>query len=790
VTFTAGSFVGAPVVRIEDPALLGGRGNYIDNLQIPGVLTLTFVRSPIAHARIERIDVEAARSMPGVVGVYTAADLGLEPFAPVPLNPDFNRPPLAVDKVRFVGDAVVAVVATSKAAAADAAELVEIDYDPLDVVVDMEAALAPDAPLLFDHTESNIVAGMRAAAGADVLADADVVVRGRFENQRIAVVPMEGSAIAVIPGDVDDGLLPEGAEHDLTVYLGCQGPHAGAGAVAKTFDLDPKRVRVIAPNIGGSFGAKRFDVEGVVAVKLALMLDRPVRWVETRSENMLAMGHGRGQVQYVEMGFKRDGSITGMHCRIVGDAGAYVSIGAILPGLMTRIMAQGVYDIPRIAYDYAVVATNTTPMGAYRGAGRPEATAFLERIMNLAADELGIDPVQLRRQNLIDPFAASFVTKMGANYDSGDYELSLDTALEAADYDALRAEQAERRTRGDVRQLGIGLCVYVEITGGSGSVEEYADVELGPDGKVVAKVGTSAHGQGHLTAYSQIVGDKLMLPFDDIQIIQSDTALVAKGNGTGGSRSLFAGGSAVLRASATMLEQAERVAADLLEAAPEDVQLTADGTFAVAGVPSRSVSWQEIADHAAERGERIMASEHFIAGGATFPFGAHVAVVEVDTQTGQVTPYRHFAVDDCGPVVNPLLAAGQVHGGLASGISQALWEQYVYDEYGNPLTSTLAEYGIPSAAELITYDAIHTVTLSPHNDLGAKGIGESATIGSTPAVQNAVVDALRPLGVRHIELPCTPQRVWEAIEDARRGTVAETWRTPPAAFDDLPVDPR
>ena len=454
-----------------------------------------------------------------------------------------------------------------------------------------------------------------------------MIVRGRFENQRVAVVPMEGAAIAVIPGDDGDG-------HQLTVYLGCQMPHMNRGGLAGNFGLEPDTVRLIAPHVGGSFGAKHWAPEDIVAVRVALELDRPVKWVETRSENMIAMPHGRGQVQYLELGLRHDGTIVGLRCRVVGDAGAYGGFGGMLAFGPTRMMSQGVYRIPKIGYDVAVVATNLAPMGAYRGAGRPEAAAMLERILDMAAVELGMDPVELRRRNFLQPDEFPYSTVTGVTYDVGDYDAALTEALRIAGYDELRAEQAARRERGDTRLLGIGVSAYVEITAG-GSSSEYSEVEVHPDGSATVKAGTSAHGQGHATAYSQLVSGELGIPIEQIRFVQSDTALIPRGGGTGGSRSLQLGGSAALEASRAVLERARSLAADLLEAAPEDI-VVADGTFGVAGVPSRAVSWAEISTRATDEGLPLVAEHDFVQTGASFPFGAHVSVVEVDTDTGRV----------------------------------------------------------------------------------------------------------------------------------------------------------
>ncbi|MDQ6839725.1 MAG: molybdopterin-dependent oxidoreductase, partial [Actinomycetota bacterium] len=469
--FVAGSLAGKPVRRVEDGALLTGRGTYVDNLRVPGELRATFVRSPFAHAEIRSVDIAAAARMPGVIAVYTAETLDVPAWAGmVQLHPDVVRPPLAAGRVNFVGDTVAVVISESAAQGVDAAELVEVDYHPLPAAVDMEAALEPGAPLQFAKVPGNLVAGTRDAAGASVLDEADVVVRGRFENQRVAVVPMEGSAVLAVPGGtgaaVEAGTSPA---HDLTVHLACQMPHAAQAQLAGLFDIPRERVRVVTPDVGGAFGAKHLCAEAIVAVAAARVLGRPVRWVETRSENMVSMPHGRGQVQYIELGLKRDGTIVGLHCRIIGDAGAYAGFGGMLPGMMTRMMASGVYKIPRISFDVAVALTNTTTMGAYRGAGRPEAAAFVERIMDLAADELNMDPAELRRRNLIGAGDFPHTTVTGAHYDSGDYAAALAEALRLSDYDDLRAEQVHRRQNQDRLQLGIGLSVYVEITGSGGS---------------------------------------------------------------------------------------------------------------------------------------------------------------------------------------------------------------------------------------------------------------------------------------------------------------------------------
>jgi carbon-monoxide dehydrogenase large subunit len=775
-----GSLLGNAVRRVEDPDILFGRARYVDDLDVPGAVHLVFVRSTVAHAGLRAVDTTAAARLPGVVGVFTAADLDV-PVTPelMVVNPDCSRPPLAKDKVRFVGDIVAVVAAETRTAGVDAAEHVVVDYEPLPAVVDPEAATEPDAPLLFETLGTNVASGSREPGDDDPLAGAETVVRGRFENQRMAVVPIEGNALAVIPGDAADS-------YDLTAYVATQMPHAWRNQAVDLFGFEPGRVRVVAPHVGGAFGGKVGMVaEHIVAVGLALRLRRPVKWVESRSENLVAMPHGRGQVQYIELGLRHDGTIVGLRCRIMGDGGAYAGFGGGLAGWTTKLMAQGPYRIPRIGYDVATVVTNTTPMGAYRGAGRPEAAAFLERILDMAADELGLDPAEIRRRNFLPPDAFPHRTLMGATYDSGDYDAALTEALRLAGYDELRAEQAERRSRRDATLLGIGLAVYVEVTAGGNSAE-WSSVEVGRDGAVTVKAGTSAHGQGHATAFSMLVADRLRIPLEAVRFVQSDTAVVPTGGGTGGSRSLQVGGSAVAEAAEAVVAAGRALAARLLEASEGDIVLSEDGRLGVAGVPARALSWADLAVAGEEQGTPLVAEQDFTQEGATFPFGVHLAVVEVDTETGLVRPVRHVAVDDCGRVLNPLLVAGQQHGGIAQGVAQALWEAVTYDEDGNPLTATLADYGIPSAAELPSFEASSTETPTPLNPLGAKGIGEAGSVGSMPAVQNAVIDALSHLGIRHLDPPLTPERVWRAMRAASEGALSSPWRPPPDVFERLP----
>jgi carbon-monoxide dehydrogenase large subunit len=652
-----------------------------------------------------------------------------------------------------------------------------VDIEPLQTYVDAEAALAADAEEIFPGHGSNQALVIVDKPRTD-LSTADLVVRGRYVNQRMAVVPMEPDCCAA---EVD-------ADGRLTFWASTQMPHGLHGQLAGALGMEPAQIRVVTPQVGGGFGGKAgIHAEYTVVAAAARRTGRPVVWVPPRSDDMKALPHSRGQIQYAELGCTSDGDFTGLRVRLVGDAGAYPTIGAFLPG-GTRRMAQGTYAFPTIEFDVAVAVTNTTPMGAYRGAGRPEATALLERLVDQAALELDIDPIEIRRRNFLGDDVFPFHTLTGNTYDSGRYGFPLDRAAEAAGYDDLRAEQARRREAGDETLLGIGVAAYVEITAGGGA-EEFGAVEVHADGTATIYAGTQSHGQGHQTAYAMLVADQTGIPVEQITLIDGDTDRVRTGGGTGGSRSLQLGGSAVQGATEAMVTKAKQLAARLLEADEADIVVdTAAGTIGVAGVPAQALTWGDLAAKAGESGEQLAGEFDFHQDGATFPFGAHIAVVEVDSGTGKVRLVRHVAVDDCGTVLAPLLVEGQQHGGIAAGVGQALFEEVRFDEDGNPVTSYLADYAIPSAAELPSFEVHSTETPTPLNPLGAKGIGEAATIGATPAVQNAVIDALAHLGVRHIDLPCTPERVWAAIRDARAGTLADPWSEPPDVFARLRAD--
>ena len=761
-TLTPGSILGHAVRRREDPRLITGMGRYVDDIQPEKCLHVTFVRSTLAHAAIRTVDVGAAAAAPGVVAVLTAADLGLPPRVGFPMVPAaLARPPLAVGHVRFVGEPVALVVAESPGEAVDAAQLVGLDLEPLDVVVDAEAARHAGSALLFPAHGSNVANHIASRADADVLAGAEVTIRGRFVNQRLAPVPMEPEAILVVP-----------EAGRLLVWATSQAPFGLRAAMASSLGMAPDEIRVVVGDMGGGFGAKAgARPELIVIAAAARKLGRPVKWIETRSENMVGMTHGRGQVQEVELGATRDGRLVGLRARVVADIGAYPGIAMLLP-FLTGQMASGVYAIPAIDYEADCVVTNTTPLGAYRGAGRPEAAAMVERAMDMLAVELGIDAADLRRRNLIAPDTFPHTTAGGATYDSGEYERALDKVLEISAYRELRAQQARRRERGERLQFGIGLSVYVEVTA-VGIGPEWGAVRIETDGTATVRCGTTSFGQGHETSLAQIAAEQLGLPLESVLVIQSDTDAVERGSGTVGSRSMQHGGSAVHQAARAVRDKARDLASHLLEASPEDIVFVG-GAVGVAGVPERALSWADLAAAAGDRKnlpegmEPGLAADADFAGDGSYPFGAHCAVVEVDTETGDARLVRFFAVDDCGRIINPLLAEGQVHGGIAQGIGQAMLEEVIFDDQGTPRTGSMVDYLIPSIGEVPEVVTATTETPSPNNPLGAKGIGESGTIGSTPAIQNAVVDALSHLGVRHIDMPLTPERVWAALAAAKQ----------------------
>jgi carbon-monoxide dehydrogenase large subunit len=761
------SILGNRVLRREDPKFLTVGGTYVADLDLPGSLYLSFVRSSMAHARIAAVDVSGAQAMTGVIGVYTNEDLGLARLPAIMgmTNAAMTPTVLASEIVRYVGEPIVAIVAETREIAADAMERVVVEYDPLSVVIDPVEA-RKDEVLLFPQAGTNTAFALDFGGDESLFDDCEVVVEQDLTNQRVAPCPLEVRSVA--------GLMT--GDGRLEFHASTQAPHGVRDTLASSLGIEPDMVHVVTPDVGGGFGAKASVYpEEIVVGWCAQRLGRPIRWTETRSESMLGLGHGRGQVQHVKIGGTPDGIVKAYRIEVLQDSGAYPGIGAVLP-FMTRVMTSGPYKIPRAECASISVVTNSTPTTAYRGAGRPEATAAIERAMDLFAREIAMDPAELRRRNLIDKEEFPYTTPVETVYDIGDYHLALELALEVAGYDDLRSEQERRRASGDVRQLGIGLSCYVEITNGMPN-GEFGAVEVRPDGKVIVRTGTSPHGQGHVTAWSMLVAEQMGIPIEDIEVIHGDTDIVPRGAGTMGSRSLQAGGAAVNQAAVDVVEKAKDLAADLLEADRDDIVLDkSSGRFHVVGTPALARSWADLAKAAvAKDGNPLFAEVDLASPGPTFPFGTHISVVEVDTETGKVTLLRHIAVDDAGKILNPLLAEGQVHGGIAQGVAQALLEEVVYDLDGNPLTSTLADYSFISAAELPSFETRFTETPTPVNALGAKGIGESGTIGATPAVHNAVCDAVAHLGVRHIDMPTTPMRVWGAIQEVgiAAGTATE-----------------
>ena len=746
---TSTSILGNPVLRREDDALVRGQGRYVANVPLEAALHAHFVRSTVAHGTIESIQVDDARAMPGVVAVYTVADLGLDD-RPVLMGfypAEMKRPFLARDRVRFVGEPIAVVVAESPYLAADAAEMVWADIESLPPVLGQSAALDGEN-LLFPDIGHNVAFRNSVEDPID-FSGYEVVVTEDVVNSRVAAVSIEPRVVAA---GIEDGRL--------TCWASSQGAHNFRKSVTDLLGIEDEDLRVFVQDIGGGFGAKGItSEEEVMVVHLARKLGRAMRWTETRTENLTGHVHGRAQEQKVTIAGTRDGDIQAYRLDVLQDCGAYPRFGAFLPEF-TRQMASGVYDIERVEVEYISVVTTTTPVCAYRGAGRPEATAAIERAVDLFAAEIGMDPAEVRRRNLPGPEAFPFTNGTGTVYDSGEYEMVLDAVLEASNYADLRAEQQRRRAAGDIRQLGIGICTYVEITGFGGS--EYGEVSLQADGTVLAVTGSTPIGTGHHTTWAMIVADRLGVPLEAVTVFHGDTDRVPSGQLTGGSRSVQIAGSSMGDAADKLIALARDAAADMLEAAPDDLVLDRErGAFHVAGTPSASRSWAEIAG---ETAEPLVGHSDFVQAGATFPFGAHIAVVEVDTETGHTTVERIVAVDDAGIIINPLLAAGQIHGGLAQGIAQALLEEIRYDEDGNPQTSNLADYTAISMMEVPTYERSFTETPTPHNPLGAKGIGEAGSIGSTAAVQSAVVDALTPFGIRHLDMPLTPERIWSALQ--------------------------
>jgi carbon-monoxide dehydrogenase large subunit len=777
---------GQRMLRKEDARLLTGEAQYVDDLHIPGALWMAMVRSPFAHARIGNIDTSAAAAMPGVRHVFTGPDLRDGWAAPMPcawpVTDDMKAPdhwPVALGKACHVGDIVAVVVADSRYAAADAVDAVVVDYDPLEAVVEIEDA-ASDRRVIHDDLGTNRsytwTLSPDPAAVDRAFAEAAHVVSERYVHQRLIPVAMETRGVAVVPG-VYGG--------DMTLYSSTQIPHILKVMVAATCGVPEHKVRVVAPAVGGGFGSK-LDVyaEEFLAVALARRLGAPVRWTEGRSENAVATVHGRGQVQQMELAADAQGRVTAVRARLLADMGAYMQL--ITPGIpiLGAFLYHGAYDVPAYHFECTGVFTNRTPTDAYRGAGRPEATYAVERAMDALARAVGVDGPEIRRRNYITADQFPYQSSGTLTYDSGNYEPTLDRALELVGYDGLRAEQQRRREAGDTKHLGIGVATYVEMCGLAPSRVlaalkyaaggwEAATVRVLPTGKVQVVSGTTPHGQGHETCWSQIVADKLGVDPDDVEVLHSDTAISPVGMDTYGSRSLPVGGVAVAMAADQVIAKARAIAAHQLEAAEEDIELTG-GELAVRGTPAKSMTLQAVAFEAFSAHDlpegiepNLYAQVHYDPGNFVFPFGTHVAVVEVDEETGRIDLLDYAAVDDCGPQVNPMIVEGQLHGGIVQGVAQALWEEAIYDDDGNLRNSSLVDYLVPSAAEMPSFKLDHTVTPSPTNPIGVKGIGEAGTIGSTPTIINAVVDALSPLGITDIAMPAHPERVWSAIRAAR-----------------------
>ena len=771
--------------RKEDARLLTGQSNWTDNIQLPGLLHFALLRSPLAHAKINRIDVSPALGQPGVVAAFSARDLGIEGMAlpcAWPVTEDIVLPdhhPLAVDEVRYVGDAVAVVVARSRYEAADALEAIDVEYEALPPVLDMEQALRDEVLVHAEKGTNRCFVWPYDNGDVDAaFSGAEVTVQRRFVQQRLIPSAIEPRAVVCTPIT---------AAGEYTLYSATQIPHVVRVMLALTTGIPEHKIRVVAPDVGGGFGSKLdFYAEEALAVVLAQRLGRPVKWTESRSEGYQATIHGRDQIQDVEIAADRDGRIRGLKVDLKADMGAYLQL--ITPGipLLGALIYPAIYKMDAYQFSCTGVFTTKTPTDAYRGAGRPEATYAIERMMDELAVELDMDPMELRRRNWIRHDEFPYTMIGGMTYDSGNYEAATDRAMALFGYDELRREQQERRERGDRRQLGIGISTYTEACGWApsrvlgqlayaGGGWESASIRMLPTGKVEVVTGTSPHGQGHETAWSQIVADALGVDFDDVEVIHGDTRTSPMGWDTYGSRSVAVGGIALYKAAERVIEKGRRMAAHLLEAAEGDIEFSR-GTFSVKGSPEAKKTIQELAlavfaAHDFPAGvEPTLNSEYvFDPDNFSFPHGTHLCLVEVDTETGFVTVPKYVAVDDVGTVINPLIVEGQIHGGIAQGVAQALYEEGVYDGDGNLVTGTMVDYLVPAPPDLPDFTVDRTETPATTNPLGVKGVGETGTIAATPAVVNAVLDALRPLGVRDIAMPCSPERVWRAIQEGSAG---------------------
>jgi carbon-monoxide dehydrogenase large subunit len=780
--------VGTRMVRKEDPELLTGESRFIDDLAIPGARWLGMVRSPYAHARITHIDSSEALQLPGVEAVLTGADLRDSWAAPMPcawpVTADMQSPdhlPVAIDKACYVGDVVAVVVADSRYSAADAVGAVIVDYDPLEAVVDIEDALS-DRVVIHEALGTNRSYTWELIPDADAVdaafANAAHTVKERYLQQRLIPAAMEPRGVAVVP-------QPHGG--DYTVWSGTQIPHILKVMLAATAGVPEHKLRVVAPAVGGGFGSKlNVYAEELITLAVARQLQVPARWTEGRIENAHATVHGRGQIQDMELAADGDGKVTAVRVKLLADMGAYLQL--VTPGipLLGAFLYHGLYDVPAYSFTCTGVFTNKTPTDAYRGAGRPEATYAIERAMDALARKVGIGPDEIRRRNFIATDAFPYNSAGGLVFDSGDYAPNLSKALALARWDERKADQAARRAAGDTVELGLGISTYVEMCGLAPSRVlaslryaaggwEAAQVRVLPTGTVQVVTGATPHGQGHETTWSMLVADKLGVRPDDIEVLHSDTAISPTGMDTYGSRSLAVGGTAIVLAADKVIEKARALAAHQLEVAADDLEF-ADGTFRVTGSPDKELSIQALAFEAFTAHDlpdgmepNLHASVTWDPPNFVFPFGTHIAVVEIDTETGHVDLVDYIAVDDCGNQVNPLIVEGQLHGGIVQGVAQALFEEAVYDDDGTLQNPSFLDYLVPTAAEVPSFTLDHTTTPSPTNPMGAKGIGEAGTIASTPAVMNAVVDALSPFGITDITMPATPQRVWEAIQSSNGG---------------------
>ena len=770
--------IGQARLRKEDAKLITGQTNWTDNIRLPGMLHMAFLRSPFAHAKITRIDVSGALSQPGVVAAFSGADFAAEqgslPCA-WPVTPDIVIPPhpaMAVDEVRYVGEAVAVVVARDRYAAADALAAIDVDYEPLPVVLDMRTALDEDAPKVHEAGNKSFEWVFANGDMDAAFNDAPVVLERNYRQQRLIPAAMEPRAVVCQP-----------VADEFTLWSSTQIPHVLRFLLAAITGIPEQNIRVIAPDVGGGFGSKlQVTAEEELALLIARKLGKPVKWTESRTEGNLTVHHGRDQWQRIRIAADHDGRIRGLSVDLLADMGAYLML--VTPGvpLLGAFMFPAIYKMDAYSFKCTGIFTTKMPTDAYRGAGRPEATFAIERIMDELADELGIEPMELRKRNWIKHEEFPYTTVCGLTYDSGNYEAATAKAQDMFNYDALRQEQRERNDRGDKLRLGIGISTFTEMCGlapsrvlgslsyGAGGWE-HASIRMLPTGKVEVVTGSSAHGQGHETAWSQIVADQLGVPFEDIRVLHGDTQISPKGMDTYGSRSLAVGGLALVGACDKVIAKAKIIAAAMLEASADDLEFSA-GRFSVKGDPEASKTIQEIAlatfaAHALPDGVEpsLDSDATYDPDNFSFPHGTHLCAVDVDTETGFVKIRSYVAVDDVGVVVNPMIVEGQVHGGIAQGIAQALYEEGVYDDAGNLLTTTLADYLVPSAADLPSYQTERTESPAS-NRLGVKGVGEAGTIASTPAVVNAIVDALRPFGVRDVTMPCTPERVWRAIQAA------------------------